>query len=78
MNKASASRKALRSPKVLRMRWQPLPVHSEGRAELAATLIHDGQPVHELRLHYRILSANLRSRSFPLTGRWFIGGRRGL
>lgn len=53
-------------PKVLRMRWQPLPVHSEGRAELAATLIHDGQPVHELRLHYRILSANLRSRSVPV------------
>ncbi|MGG6314609.1 glycoside hydrolase family 2 protein, partial [Paenibacillus macerans] len=54
-------------PKLLRMRWQPLPVHSEGRAELAATLIHDGQPVHELRLNYRILSASLRSRPVPIS-----------
>lgn len=53
-------------PKVLRLRWQPLPVHSEGRAELAATLLHDGQPVHELRLNYRILSARLRSRPVPV------------
>ena len=54
-------------PKVLRMRWRPLPVHSEGRAELAATLIHDGEPVHELRLNYRILSASLRNRPVPVS-----------
>ncbi|MGP0587241.1 glycoside hydrolase family 2 protein [Paenibacillus timonensis] len=54
-------------PRVLRIRWQPLPVQSEGKAELTATLLHDGQPVHELRLNYRILSANLRSRPVPVS-----------
>lgn len=53
-------------PKGLRIKWQPQPVQSEGRAELAATLLHDGQPVHELRLNYRILTASLRSRPVPV------------
>ncbi|MCK8488494.1 glycoside hydrolase family 2 [Paenibacillus sp. MBLB2552] len=53
-------------PKVLRMSWQPLPVQSEEQAELTATLLHDGQPVHELRLNYRIFSASLRSRPVPV------------